>query len=383
MSTNFLSYLIIASFLSLASCTDNSEAPASIEIAANEIDKNVFELSTKQFNSSGMELGMLKTIDFHEIVKANGFFDVPPENKASISTYFGGTIKELTLLPGEAVTKGQILFTLENPDYIKLQQDYLEAKGQLAYLKSDFERQKSLAKDNVTSQKNYLKAESDYTVIQVKVKSLEQTLSLMNIDPKSLTVDNISTTAKVLSPINGFVTEVNIGRGSFLTPSKTALTIIDTHHLHLELNIFEKDLAKVSEGQPIVFSVQGNTNEEYKATVNLVNKTVDADKRTINIHAHLVDEELSNRFNPGMYIEASIYTTTTAKASLPQDALVEIDDKYFALILTSSSDEGYTFIKKELKVGAVDNGNIEILNSQEFDDKTEFLTKGAFNLILE
>src|SRR5690606_33026367 len=114
-----------------------------------------------QFQSSNMVLGKMEMGSFHEVVKANGMFDVPPENRAAVSCYFGGTVKDIRLLPGQKVKKGQVLFILENPDYVQMQQDFLEAKGQLAYLKSDYERQKNLAQDNVTSQKNYLKAESE------------------------------------------------------------------------------------------------------------------------------------------------------------------------------------------------------------------------------
>lgn len=382
VNLNFLSLLFIASFLVIASCSDKANDPAVTKSIEESYDEDLYQLSAKQFTSSNMELGALQTINFHEMVKANGYFDVPPEYKASIGTYFGGTVLDLKLLPGDEVKKGQTLFTLENPDFVKLQQDYLEIKSALVYLKSDYDRQSNLVKDNVTSQKNYLKAQSDFKSSQVKLKSIEKSLLLMNIDPNLLTVDNIATKISIKSPLNGYITQINTQNGAYLTPSQAALSIINTDHLHLELSIFEKDLAKVKEDQMVEFFVQGFENK-FEAIIKLVNKTVDLENRTVNVHAHLTNENIANLFTPGMYLESNILTTSTPKASLPQDALVEIDNKYYALLLTNSTTDSYSFIKKEMKIGTTTNDRIEILNVAEFNDNSQFLTKGTFNILAD
>src|SRR5690606_34484631 len=161
MKSQSITYTLIAAVLILASCSSRSGKLPTGEAVAEAATAGKYELSTRQFQSSNMELGTLEATSFHTVVKAIGIFDVPPEHIASVSAYYGGTVKEIRLLPGEYVKKGQTLFVLENPDYVQMQQEYLEAKGQLTYLKSDFERQKNLVRDNITSQKNYLKAESE------------------------------------------------------------------------------------------------------------------------------------------------------------------------------------------------------------------------------
>jgi cobalt-zinc-cadmium efflux system membrane fusion protein len=372
----------LALLLALASCSSGTDTPAAAEPAAQTPAEGTYELSNAQFESSGMQLGKLAMKTFHEVVKATGMFDVPPENRASVGSYFGGTVTDIRLLPGERVKKGQLLFTLENPDFVQMQQEYLESQGQLTNLKADYERQKNLLQDQVTSQKNFLKAEADYTVTRVKVASLARKLSLMNINPNTLSLENIQTTVSITSPINGYVTQVNINRGTFLPASQSAITIVDTDHLHLELNIFEKDLPHVRIGQTIRFSIQEDQRSTYTATVHLVNKTVDPENRTIGIHGHLTDENLSSLFSPGMYVEADINTSSSVKAALPEEALVEVEGKYYVLALQSQNN-GYTLVKKEVKAGQTNDGFVEILNPQDFEDNTQFLISGAFNLISE
>lgn len=186
-----------------------------------------------------------------------------------------------------------------------------------------------------------------------------------------------------LGEIYQYVTKVDITRGVFLNPSQIAVTIVDTEHLHLELTIFEKDLPKIDVGQTIQFRIQEDKGNTYMAEVLLVNKTVDPKSRTIGVHGHLSDQKITSKFSPGMYVEADIYSTSINKVSLPEDALVEIDGQSFALVLESASNSGYTLVKKEIIVGETNNGFIEILNQTDFNDSTQFLIKGAFNLITE
>ncbi|MGV8963479.1 MAG: efflux RND transporter periplasmic adaptor subunit [Candidatus Saccharimonadaceae bacterium] len=374
-------YLLVTVLVLIVACSSKNNTTTSDNINIVNSKNEVYKLTETQFNSSEMKLGKFEMKEFYEIVKANGMFDVPPQNRASISSYFGGSVKNIKLMPGQRVKRGQVLFTLENPDYVQLQQDFLESQGQLTYLKSDYERQKKLVQDNVTSQKNYLKSESDYTVTRVKYESLRKKLELLNINPNTLTIETMRTAVSITAPINGYVTEVNITKGTFLNPSDIAMIIVDTDNLHLELNIFEKDLAKVRVGQPIHFRIQEDEGQQYEASVYLVNKTVDAEKRTIGVLGHLSDAKVTNRFTPGIYVQADIYTTSDSLISLPQEALIEVESKYYVLVLDSSTSDGYSFVKKEVKTGASNNDNIEIMNAIDFNENTEFLVKGAFNLI--
>ena len=131
----------------IIACNSGNVETVTIEGSADTPTSSNFELSQTQFQSSEMKLGTLEKTTFHEVVKSTGMLDVPPEYRASVSAYFGGTVKNLSLIPGVWVKKGQVLFVLENPQYVQTQQEYLEAKGKLAYLKSDYDRQKYLVQD--------------------------------------------------------------------------------------------------------------------------------------------------------------------------------------------------------------------------------------------
>jgi cobalt-zinc-cadmium efflux system membrane fusion protein len=370
-----ISFLLLL-FNSCGNASDN-EAIQIIE----ESNPNLISLTAEQFNSSEMATGKMEIANFSEIVRTNGIFDVPPSSKSSVSAYFGGYVNELELLPGEKITKGQLLFTLENPDYIQTQREFLEIQGHLSFLKSDYERQKRLASENITSTKKYLQAETDYNVAKAQYASLKKILGLMNIDSDKVSTESLTTVIRVKAPISGFITSVNASKGMFLNPSDIAVTITDTDHLHIELNVFEKDLRKLKVNQQVRFKLQNDTNNEYMASVSLINKQIDSETRSVMVHCHLNNELDAVNFVPGMFVEAEVLTTTEALPSLPQEAVVEIENVYYVLL--KSNGAGMNFERKEVKIGKTENGRVAILNASRFPSSAEFLTKGAFNMIIE
>ncbi|MFH4964036.1 efflux RND transporter periplasmic adaptor subunit [Gaetbulibacter sp. M235] len=371
--------LFIIAIASLISCNSKTKEDVITIEATETTEKDNITITDAQFVSSNLELGKITKQEFITSVKANGMFDVPPENKATVSAYFAGYVKNISLLPGDRVKKGQVLFTLENPEYVQIQQDFLEAKSKLNYLKADYERQKTLYKDNVTSQKNYLKAESDYKVTLAQFQSLQKKLSMMNINSNALTGESINSVISVTSPISGIATSIEVSKGMFLNPSDVAMTITNTDLLHLELKIFENDLPLIKEEQPIKIHLQNNSNQVYEGIVHLINRAINPTERTIDIHGDLVNEEDAKLFAPGMYLEADIITSSDVLDALPNEAVINIESNNYAII-----KQGIASYKKvPVQIGKSSNGYIQILNAADFNPGSEFLTKGAFNLIVE
>lgn len=371
----------LALVFSLFSC-GSSASSETVSIDKN-FNENIINVSNSQFQSSAMKLGKLDTFEFSEKVHTTGMFDVPPGHKASVSAYFGGYVKESELLPGEVAKKGQTLFTLENPAYIQTQQDFLEIKNHLSFLKSDYERQKSLSEENISSQKKFLQAETEYKSALTQYEALKKKLALMNIDSNSLTAENMTSVISVKSPISGFITSVDASKGMFLNPSDIAVTITNTDHMHMELKVFENDLHKIKIDQKVKFKRQNDPNRTFTASINLINKAIDNENRSVLVHCHLDNEEDELLFIPGMYVEAEILTSTQAQMALPEAAIVEVENKYYVLVKKGTENGESIFEKRMVKVGTTENGFTSILNHQDFEPNTEFLINGAFNLIME
>ena len=370
-------YILFFALLTIA-CKQESQP----EVMTSDTSEDASLLITKeQFESENMEMGAFSKQQFSETIKANGYIDVPPQNRASVTTFLGGYVKKTYLLVGDEVKKGQMVATLENTDYVEIQQEYLEVAEQLDYLKSEFNRQKTLFDENITSEKNYLKAQSNYRSALATYNGLRQKLNMMHIKPESVEQGNISSQINLYAPISGNVTSVKVSNGAFVSPSDVVLEMANTEHIHLELSVFEKDVLNIKKGQAINFKVPEASDELFKAEVYLVGTSIDESNRTIKVHGHIEDEEQAN-FVIGMFVEADILTHAKENMALPKSAVAELGTDFYTLVLKDSNKDGFKFEKVKLQVGAQNENFVEVLNGSDFKDQ-QFLIKGGFMLLGE
>ena len=372
--------ILLSIVISLFNCT--SKEKITIEKTTNNTSAtNLIEVTKAQFKNSNMTLGKLEEKSFPTIVNVNGMVDVPPENKAIVNAKMGGYIKKTPLLIGDKVTKGQVLVTIENPEFVTLQQNYMEIQGQLSYLKADFKRQKTMLGENITSQKSFLKAESNYKTALAKFNGLHKQLTMLHISPENVLNGNFTSETTIYAPISGSVTKVYVNRGSYVSPSSIIMEIIDNSHIHLELSVFEKDILKIKKEQEINFKIPDASINVFKAEVHLIGTALE-ENRTIKVHAHLEDESHSN-FLTGMFVNAEIITDDFLEKALPNEAIVVIDDKSFVLVLNKTDENNYYFEQKEVEIKESYNGYKVVKNANTFSSNTQFLTRGTYDLLGE
>ena len=368
---------IILFALFLTAC-GNSEKQENDEVVTSNTE--LIKVTKAQFESEKMKLGSFTEQDFNKSINVNGMIDVPPQNKAKVSSFLGGYIKRTPLLIGDEVKKGQLLVTLENTEFVELQQQYAEITEQLNYLKSEYERQKTLFEEKITSQKNYLKAESTYKSALAQSKGLRQKLTMMNISPKAVENGNFTSQINIYAPIEGTISKVNVSNGMYVSPANTILEIVDTDHLHLELSVFEKDILDVKKGQKVLFKISEASDKVIMAEVHLVGTTIDEANRTVKVHAHLENEDIN--LIVGMFAEAQIITDSKKGWALPINAVGEIGNDFYTLVVNNKNDTGYNFESIKLEIGDKTEAYYEILNRDVLKDK-EILISGAFMLLNE
>ena len=308
---------LISVLLTLFSCTDTKVESKQMET----VDDRIF-VSKSQFEHSKMTLGNIEEKSFPITIKTSGMIDVPPENRAVVNATMGGYIKTTPLLIGDKVRKGQKLVTIENPEFVRIQQEYLEVNEQLAYLKSEFDRQKVMIAEKITSQKSFLYAESTYKTAMARHSGLKKQLSMLNISSSAVESGKFTSVVTIYAPITGSITKVNVSKGTYVSPATPILEIVDNDHIHVELSVFEKDIMKLKKGQEIDFRIPESSTDTYKAKVHLIGTAIEQN-RTIKVHGHLEKESEVN-FLIGMFVEAEIISESTSTIALPETAIAAL-----------------------------------------------------------
>jgi cobalt-zinc-cadmium efflux system membrane fusion protein len=179
-------YLLLLSLLTgcgtkEAADKDSPTAVAPTDEAAEKAAPDRVTLTTAEQQVGGVRLGSLTQRPMSGGLKVNGVLDVPPENLVSVSAPLGGFVDRTDLLQGSRVRAGQVIAVIRNPDFVQLQQDYLEARSQLKYARAEYERQRELYRQEVAPQKNYQRAQAEYEALQVKTNAQAARLRLAGL----------------------------------------------------------------------------------------------------------------------------------------------------------------------------------------------------------
>ncbi|MFN6945892.1 MAG: efflux RND transporter periplasmic adaptor subunit [Cytophagaceae bacterium] len=262
--TAFLSVLVIA----IAGCNRAEKQTNSAETHTEKEESIEYvTLTPTQIETVGIALGSFDTIAIKNLVKANGVLDLPPQNRATVTNILGGLITKINVIQGDRVKKGEVLAFIENPEILKIQQNYLEARTQLEYAKQEYLRQKELFEERIVAGKKFQAAEAEYKVSKTLVSSLESQLRQLGISPASVGGGNMIRQVPVTSPITGFVHRIEVNTGAYAEPARPLFEIVDNHHIHVDLQVYERDIHKVKEGQTVYFTLRGDTTEQYTAEI--------------------------------------------------------------------------------------------------------------------
>lgn len=346
-----------------------------------EEDPSIIKVTHEQFTSMKMQVTDLEEREFDATINAAGKVEVPPKDRVKVTSFVSGYVKSIPLLVGTKVSKGQVLLTLESLEYIDLQQSYMEIAGQMSYLLSEYERQKSLFAEKISSQKKYLEAESDYKRAKATYESLKQKLQVLHIDPTQVEKGLFSSHIVIYSPIAGDITSINVNAGMAISSSDVIMEIVDTQAMYLELAVFEKDIFDLEKGQKIRFNIPQVGDEQYEAIINQIGKSVEGDNRVINIYASIMPD-VRQKMLVGMFVNAQLIVASRKALSVPFDAVIaDMDDSY---ILTLVADENgvFTFAKTAVTTGERDGDWVEIIPQKMLPSKTKVLFKGVYDLVL-
>lgn len=338
-------------------------------------DSNVVQLTEAQVKTIGLELGKIEPRTLSNTIKANGQLDVPPQNMVTVSATLGGFVKQTSLLQGMHVQKGQVIAIMEHPDYIQLQQDYLESKSKLNFYKAEYTRQEELAKENINATKTLQEAQSNYLGTKAKVDGLQSKLKLININTDELEKGNIRNTINIYAPIDGYVTQVHVNIGKFVNPADVLFKIVDTRHLHAEVFVFEKDVMKIKIGQKIRLRL-ANESTERIAKVYLIGREI-SPERTVSVHGHLEKEDDS--LIPGMYFSALFESGENEVPSLPEEAIVTFEGKDFVFVVRNATNRDYEMV--EVDRGICESGYCQVTLPSEEDSSSEIVTHGSYDLL--
>lgn len=354
-------HLLVSGLAGLLACSSPADKKEEKPGEVANPPANTVTITAAQFRETGIRLGGPDTLMLGETIQATGKLEAPPDQWATVSAPMGGFVRSAKLVEGDFVHKGQVLIMLEHPDYVKLQQEYLQAMARIGFERQELDRQTELNREEVGARRKLQQSTSDYETTRALITSLEAQLAQLHIPLDPLRTGRIVRTIPLPAPISGYVDKVNLRLGQFVGTTDMLVEIVSKEHLYLELRVFENDIRHVREGQLVRFTIPQQQTGEMRATVYRVGQAFDAQSKTVLVHANLLPNQAGRLF-AGSYVRATILAAPRQVIALPEDALVKEGGKTFIYVRQPDNPTGtYQFRLVPVRAGITQNHQIEVI----------------------
>ncbi len=367
-----INYIIIAGALLMA-CNDKKTAEQ--EVLAEESATQEIVLTQNQLKNIDLSYINMEQKGIGAIIKANGSIDVPPESMVSISAPMGGYLKYTRLLPGLKVKKGEVLAIVEDQQFVELGREYLTTKNKVELNKTDFQKQKELYAQKAISEKAYLEAKSALEILDINLQSLSEKLKLIGIDANKLSVDKISSKVNILSPIDGYVSKVNVNVGKYLSPNDILFELINPDDIHLNIQIFQRDIPNLAIGQRVITYTNEHPEVKYKADIILIGRGLNENK-AVDVHCHF--EKPDHDLIPGMFMNVEIESSIKKTWVVKESSVLQFENANYLVIAKNDS----TFELLKVKTGIKEKSDIEIIDASEELKNAKIVGNGAYKILM-
>lgn len=373
--------------LTLNACkSDNNQASEKLENSAEpehehehtDSEKStIASLTEDQIKEVGILFGKIEQKNLTAQITANGILNVPNNNRSNVTPLYGGVIQNLFVQLGDHVRKGQTIATIINPQFIQIQEDYLNASNEIIAAEQELQRQQELNAGNAGIKRNLQNASSNLNILRTKKAATAKQLQLLGINPNSISTSSIKSALSITSPINGVVSNVYAKLGSYVDVASPIVEVVDNSMIHLDLQVFERDLPKLKIGQEINFTTTNNPAKNYSAKISRIGASFENESKTIAIHCLVIGDKTG--LIDGMNTSGSISVDNITSEAVPNEAIVESEGKTYIFIQTSKipeehddHDHAVDNESKELPVHNEDQSQDHNLNENPSSNKLNF-----------
>jgi membrane fusion protein, heavy metal efflux system len=345
-----------------------------------EVDLQNISLSAQQVNTVDLKMDEVKDRELDATITANGALVLRAQNKGDVASLMGGIVKSVNVKEGQKVSKGQVVATVENTDVVTLQKEYFSASREARLARTEMERQQTLAQNGGGVKKSLQQAQKDCQVAEANLWGIGRQLQQMSISLTAVAKGHFTTVFPLRAPISGTVAEITASLGSFVDMQSPLMKIRNNSAVECDLNLFEKDINKVKNGDKVLLSLTNQPGVVVSGLVYGMNEYFNADTKSVAVHVKLDATRGAHLFD-GMYVSGKIATGKQWCKALPEKAIVKTDGKSYIFALNQSPKQGkYVFSRHEVTTGVSEDGYTEVTLCKHIQKGQKIVTDNAFYL---
>lgn len=373
--------LTVITFVGFSFLSQSKAETSESENQEEEIDFQNIPLSEKQVKAVDLKMGEAQEREMDAMLHVNGSLVLRAQDMGNVSSLMGGIVKNVYVKEGQMVSRGQVVATIENTDVVTLQREYYTAYKESEMARLELDRQKTLASAGAGIKKTLQMSEKNYKVAQANLLGTGRQLQQMGISTKEVAKGKFTTIFPLRAPISGTVSDMQASLGSYADMQTPLMKIRNNHAVECDLNVFEKDIAKVKVGDQVLVSLTNQPGVNVSGRVYGMNQYLNKGTKSVAVHVKL-DAKRGAKLFEGMYVSGQIATGRQLCMTLPDKAIVSADGKQYVFALNQQHSKGgtYSFSRHEVTTGVSNNGYTEVALCKHLKKGQKIVTDNAFYL---
>jgi cobalt-zinc-cadmium efflux system membrane fusion protein len=383
--------LLVLCFLLVACST---EAPVTDDHA--EADDHSVHVEPDQAAEWGIETAIVATSDVSSRVTVPGVLGLNDNRTAHISSFVSGKVVDLSVDLGSNVREGQVLLTINSPEFAEAQADYLDANSRCNLARRDYERALELWETRSIEERDLLRHEAELGQCITDLAASESSLHSYGVDHEWMDdlkarSENLSqeggdpdliadANLPIYSPIVGRVIYRDVVVGEHVDPTHTLFTVSRLGTLWALLDVYENDLPYVRINSDVVIRSPLFPSTDFPGRIVYISDVVDETLRTVQTRVEVTNTD--GLLKPNMYIQGIVQNRddTQSVIAIPDDAIVMLhgDLTVFVLGPPEPGEDHLVFLVQHVEVGEL-IGDLRIITSG-LEEGQAVVTAGAFTL---
>lgn len=305
---------------------------------------------------------------------ANGTITYDPDHASVVAPRVEGRVVVVRADLGDRVERGGVLAILQSSEVGETRGALERVRATLDVARQNYEREKRLYDQSVSSQKEMLEAEGEYRRAQADLNSASSRLRAVGASTGAPGAEY-----NLVSPVAGTVVERHTMPGQIAGPQTNLFTVADLRRLWITVDVYESDAGRVRQGAKADVRPRALPGETFVGHVSFAGGVVDAATRTIKVKVTIDNPGL--RLRPGMFAQVRVDAPPGASGGngvgvvVPELAVQDFGGRTVVFVPGDSAGE---FVARTVTVGERTGRGVRVLSGLLPGDR--FVVSGAFQL---
>lgn len=284
-------------------------------------------------------------------VNLTGEITYNPDKVVQFVSLVEGIATTTSFSLGDYVEKGQVLAAIKSPELNALLAERNSLNVQFRLAARELEAAKGLFDDNISSERDLLRAELELEKLAADLANVSSSLRLFNPNESNGTFE-------ILAPTNGYVVEKNINPGMQIHGGENLFTISNLDEVWVMVNVYATDMQFVEQGMEVDIQTLAYPDEFFHGEISALSQVFDNEERVLK--GRVVLKNTSMKLKPGMSADISVERRVGRQAvAIAEDAVIFDNNQYFAVVYEGDcrlQARRITFLTKDNQWYFVDEG---------------------------